>query len=201
MHSWIHIYMLNLFLVISQCSSAQLLDSLTLANEKTFSDLNDAIQFADKVYKLELKHKRLKTFPTAIFKFKNLQVLILRKNEIREVPKEIEQLASLQDLDLSGNLLEQLPDEICNLSNLKYLRLGQNELWELPDSIGKLQSMIYLDLWSNNLTSLPESISELSNLKEIDMRVIQLNEQKQNEIQSLLPHVKIKFSSPCDCDH
>ena len=93
----------------------RLLDSLTLDTLTAFTNLEDALKDPDKVIKLELRRKHLKTFPREIFKFKNLQYLDLTKNGIEEIPAEIAQLTDLQYFSISKNELSTLPAQIGDL--------------------------------------------------------------------------------------
>lgn len=180
-------------------SQENLLDSLSLANAKVYTNLDSALKEPDKVFKLVLRKKNYKTFPREVFQFKNLQYLDLSKNNIKEIPDDIEQLKLLQYFACSKCKISRLPENIGKLSHLYYLNFNQNNLDSLPESIGQLKKLQVLDLWDNNLSYFPTSMRELENLRIMDVRSILLNEQQQNYIQSLLPNTKIYFSPPCKC--
>lgn len=177
----------------------KLLDSLSLANEPVYTDMEKALKESDNVYKLNLSRKKLNTVPPEIFRFKNLQVLDLSRNRLTEIPKEIGTLVLLQHLDLSRNDLTELPPEIGELINLKYFYLGKNELSYLPQQIGQLQNLEILYLWDNNVSSLPDAIQNLTKLRELEMRAILISDEEQQRIWELLPHTKIFFSPSCNC--
>ena len=188
-----------LFFGIKTTPAQTLLDSLQLKQAPIYESLEDALKEPEKVYRLDLRKKKLAVFPMDILKFPNLQELDLSKNKLKEIPEEIGQLTNLQILNLSKNQLELLPKAIGNLINLKVLIVNQNELTALPVQIGDLINLKYLDLWSNNISFWPEQLANLKNLKTMDCRVIMINSEKQNYIQSLLPNTKIYFSPDCKC--
>lgn len=197
-----HAFMLIvLFVVGSKPLLAQegLLDSLTLDTLTAFTSLEEALKNPDQVIKLELRKKKLKTFPKEIFQFKNLQYLDLSKNYITEIPAEIKALTSLQYLSVARNNIVELPNEIGSLKNLYFLNVNQNDLEALTPEIGNLEKLRNLDLWSNNLSRFPEEMKNLKSLKIMDLRVIMITDAEQARIQSLLPHTKVYFSPYCKC--
>jgi len=179
--------------------TAPLMDSLTLDTVHTFTSLAEALKTPDKVYKLDLRKKKLKEFPREIFQFKNLQYLDLSKNSIKEIPAEIAELTSLQYFNISKNHLETLPPQIGELTQLYYLNANQNDLLSLPPQIGKLSKLKYLDLWSNNIEKFPSEMRYLKSLKVLDLRVILIPDAEQERIQQMLPKTKIYFSPFCKC--
>lgn len=197
-----HAFMLIvLFVVGSKPLLAQegLLDSLTLDTLTAFTSLEEALKNPDQVIKLELRKKKLKTFPKEIFQFKNLQYLDLSKNYITEIPADIKALTSLQYLSVARNNIVELPNEIGSLKNLYFLNVNQNDLEALSPAIGDLEKLRNLDLWSNNLSRFPEEMKNLKSLKIMDLRVIMITDAEQARIQSLLPHTKVYFSPYCKC--
>jgi Leucine-rich repeat (LRR) protein len=189
------------FLFAFQRVSAQssLLDSLTLDTMTAFTSLEEALKDPEKVIKLELRKKRLKTFPMEILKFPNLQYLDLSKNSIKELPPEIAQLKNLQYFAISRNSVEELVPQIGELSNLYYLNVNQNELTSIPMTIGKLTKLRNLDLWSNNIDRFPEEMKNLKSLMVLDLRVILIPDAQQAAIQAMLPQTKVYFSPYCKC--
>jgi Leucine-rich repeat (LRR) protein len=198
-------YILAALLFVCFCVSSAysqtvpLMDSLTLDTVHTFTNLAEALKNPDKVYKLDLRKKKLKEFPREIFQFKNLQYLDLSKNSIKEIPAEIAELTSLQYFNISKNHLESLPAQIGELTQLYYLNANQNDLISLPPQIGKLSKLKYLDLWSNNIEKFPSEMRYLKSLKVLDLRVILIPDAEQERIQQMLPKTKIYFSPFCKC--
>ena len=179
--------------------NAQLLDSVTIARMDEFTNLDSALKNPDKVIKLVLKRKHLKTFPPEIFMFKNLQYLDVSKNSIKEVPEQIGTLIYLQYFICNKTGLERLPKEIGMLKNLRYININQNDLESLPPQFGNLEKLEIADMWSNNLAEFPETLMNLKALRVLDLRNILLSDEQQNHLQELMPKTKIFFSPSCKC--
>ncbi|MGB3949190.1 MAG: leucine-rich repeat domain-containing protein [Bacteroidia bacterium] len=191
--------LLLLFTIQQNNAQNVLLDSTELENTYSYTSIEEALQYPEKVIRLELKKKKLKQIPQEVFKFTNLQYLDLSKNKIRELPDSIAQLINLQHLILSKNELQELNPKIGDLKNLRTLEANNNELTALPIDIGKLEKLRYLDLWSNEIGRFPDEMKKLKNLKTMDLRVIMITDADQQRIQSMLPHTKIYFSPYCKC--
>lgn len=189
------------YLLLTTClfSVAQLLDTASLLAQPVYDNLQEALQNPDKVYRLDLRRNKLKTFPFEILKLKNLQELDLSKNNLKELPEEIGKLTNLQVLNVAGNKLQYLPDSIGELKNLKKFVGSRNNLIAIPKRIGDLQNLEILDLWENELSTFPDELSKLKKLRWMDLRVILLNDEYQARIRTLLPDTKIFFSPSCKC--
>ncbi len=191
-----------LFLLTTLFSLGQesvLLDSLSLANAKIYTNLDSALKQPDKVYKLILRKKGYRVFPKEILQLINLQYLDISKNNIKEIPEGIQQLQLLQYFACSKCNLTKIPNSIGQLKHLYYLNLNQNNIDSLPSEIGQLSKLQVIDLWDNNLSYFPPSMSDLKSLRIMDVRSILLNQKQQNYIQSLMPKTKIYFSPACKC--
>ncbi len=180
-------------------SQSVLIDSLTLDTMRAYTSLEEALKNPEKVIKLELRRKKLKSFPMEILKFPNLQYLDLTKNNIKELPAEISELKNLQYFSISKNVLEEFPPQIGALTNLFYLNANQNELTSIPPVIGKLTKLKNLDLWSNNIENFPDELKYLKSLLVLDLRVILIPDAQQSNIQAMVPHAKVYFSPYCKC--
>jgi Leucine-rich repeat (LRR) protein len=121
-----------LFIIIAFFTTAVFAQS---DEEKVYTNLAEAIQNSDKVYKLELIKKRLTAFPIEVFRFKNLKYLNLSSNKLSHIPSDIEKLTQLEELDLSRNEITEVPAEIGSLANLKRLILFKNEIDTIPPDI------------------------------------------------------------------
>ena len=182
-------------------AKAQLLDSAALSSQVLYLSMEEAKK-ADpsQVYRLRLKRKLPADFESEIRKFSHLQELQLVGMHLKEVPPVVCELTSLTRLDLSNNKLEHLPADIKNLTNLEYLILNRNYLFGLPSEIQYLEHLVYLDLWSNLIVELPQEITALeSTLKEVDLRVINMNDERKIAMQALLPRTRFYFSPSCNC--
>lgn len=179
--------------------SSQLLDSATLAQQKTFFSIQDALLKPDSVYKLTLTKKKLKAFPPEIFQFKNLQVLNLSRNDIKEIPAQIEELKNLRELNLFNNELKIIPSQIGSLQNLVHLNLNRNLIEAIPPEIRNLSNLEVLEMWDNELDIIPEEIKNLRNLRVFELRGILFSADDQKRVRNLLPECRVYFSPPCAC--
>ena len=175
--------------------------SLQLRYSKIFSLEEARLQNPDSVKAISAVRCRLKSFPSELFYYPNLEYLDLRNNRIRFIPDSIRLLLSLLELNLSGNPLDSISPSISHLKKLINLRLGKTELVVLPAEIGGLISLEYLDIWGTFITFPPSQLSLLSeNLKLLDMRVIRMNYSQQERVSDMLPATKILFSKGCNCN-
>ena len=187
------------FLQLQKANGQQLLDSLSLSQQKVYRSFSEGLQQPDSVFKLDLSKQKRKEVPVEIRKFKNLQVLKLQRNNLKIIPEWISDFRNLQYLDLSNNKLEALPDSIGKLENLKYLGLNRNLIVTLPASVGNLVNLEILEMWDNEVDSLPDEIKFLNNLKILELRGILFSEPEQQHIKSLLPEADVYFSPSCNC--
>jgi len=187
------------FLSSNLFAQGQLLDSMQLEEGYTYLDLTEALQHPEKVIRLELRKKKLKTFPKEIFQFKNLQWLDLGKNSLTELPDSIYLFTNLQYLNVSKNKLSSLPKEIGKMTNLVYINANNNELIGLPPQIGNLEKLRVLDLWSNEFSDFPESLSKLKDLRVMDIRAITISQDNINLLRKWIPNANVLFDIPCNC--
>jgi Leucine-rich repeat (LRR) protein len=159
------------------------------------------IMHPDSVKAIAATRKKLKSIPSEIFAYPNLEYLDLRNNRIRFIPDSIRLLAKLMELNLSGNPIDSISPSIAGMKKLRYLRLGKTDLVVLPPEIGQLNNLEFLDIWGTFITWPPKEIALLSeNLKLLDMRVIRMNLGQQERVVDLLPSTKILFSKNCNCN-
>lgn len=188
------------FLFSVSVGFGQIITQQQLDTAKVYTSLEEALKNPDGVLILKLEKQKLKEFPLQILQFKNLCILSLAKNKIPSIPEEISQLSNLKEVNFSKNRIEVFPEGLAQCVNIERLIFNQNYLEALPAAIGNMKSMTYLDLWSNNLGLYPNELAKLKEtLKELDLRVINLNATEQDRIKKLLPKTEIHFSPACDC--
>lgn len=188
------------FLLLPVCINAQLLAPEQLDTCRVFRDLGRAIQTPEEVYRLDLTKTKLKEFPKEIFLFRNLQELRLDRNRIKSIPDRVGELRYLQILSAEKNKLEVFNAAICRLEHLRELNLANNEIARIPDDVSSLESLEKLILWSNVIGYYPDSMAELEKLQILDLLNIQMNEEEQARVRTMLPNAQISFSPPCDCE-
>jgi len=164
-----------------------------------FTSLEEALANPDSVVRLRLR-ARLTEIPAEVFTaFPNLVELNLSRNQLKTLPATISLLKNVKRLIVDRNKLAALPPEIGQMESLQELILNRNELSTLPKEIGKLTNLYLIDLWSNNIDDLPKSMKEMKNLKEVDLRVIDMSNEQKDELQEMLPNVKVHLDKGCDC--
>ncbi|CAN5425978.1 hypothetical protein BH11BAC2_BH11BAC2_12140 [soil metagenome] len=196
----------GLFLLIVFCTffhgrmhGQNVLDSLTLSQQKVFRSLAAAQLQPDSVFRLDLSKKKLKSLPEEIKNFKNLQELKISRNDLKELPEWIGDLQNLTSLDASNNELAALPPEIGKLKNLVFLGLNRNIIESLPHEIGMLSKLEIIEMWDNELDSIPDEMKNLHSLRVFELRGILFTESAQRQIEELLPDTQIYFSPSCNC--
>jgi Leucine-rich repeat (LRR) protein len=190
---------LIVFIFSDKIQAQVLLDNEELEAARTFFNLQDALAQPDSVFKLSLKGKKLKEFPTAVYALHNLQVLNLSRNQIKEIPADVHKLKNLQELDMSNNKLSQIPPEIGMLKNLVKLKLNRNVITSIPEEAGELANLEILEMWDNELDTIPDEMQKLLHLKTFELRGILFSDEEQKRIHSLLPETKVYFSPSCAC--
>ena len=142
------------------------------------------------------------TLGNYLLRFPQIEALDLSRLRLKTLPAELFQLENLRELDISRNKINYLPPELGQLVQLRRLVINRNNIAYLPATIGQLRHLELIDAWSTYITELPLEIKALDTvLKTIDLRVIQMDEWKQEQMQQLLPHTEILFSPSCGCGH
>ena len=188
-----------LFSVNSFAQNQVLLDSMQLEETYTYTELEEALKFPEKVVRLELRKKKYKSVPPEIFQFKNLQWLDLGKNQLKELPDSLYLFSNLQYLNVSRNKLVTLPKEIGKMTNLVYINANNNDLIGLPPQIGNLDRLRVLDLWSNDFSDFPETLTKLKDLRVMDVRAITISQENIILLKKWLPNANVHYDLPCNC--
>jgi Leucine-rich repeat (LRR) protein len=146
-----------IFLVITGCKT-----------ETKFTSLEKALKQPNKVEKLDLYGKHLKTLTSDIGLFKNLKELNLSKNELKALPKNLANLTNLEVLNISSNDFTEIPEAIYHLKNLKFLRISSNKITVIDERIwqlSKLEEFSIGDNFINNLNIKNNNLTELNSFK------------------------------------
>lgn len=155
-YKFISLSLITIFGLTSNGLSAQ----YDVNSNKWFTNMQDALSEADKVFKLDLSGQNLTEIPAEISSFSNLVELRIGNNLISEIGTELSENSRLENLDLSGNLIESI--DFNNLSdnalNLKFLTLRENSITEIDASINKLKFLSYIDLGGNFIEKLDDEI-------------------------------------------
>ena len=105
--------------------------------------------YSSSTTEIDISYNNIKSLPSQIDRFTNLQVFILKGNKLNSLPAEIGKLSKLTILDPSDNDITDIPAEIGNLSNLKTLDLSGNDIDEFPNEMIKLTNLEVLNLTGN----------------------------------------------------
>lgn len=134
---------------------------------KVYTSLPEALKEPEKVRALDLGDQKIKNFPPEIFRFPNLQKLVLNGNELKSLPEEIGRLKNLVWLDLYNNQLSALPNSFGQLQQLIYLDLGWNNFRQIPEEIFELKKLQHLYLYANQLKKISPRIKEIQSLSHL----------------------------------
>ncbi len=130
------------------------------------------------VYSLQLRNKRLKAVPSAVYGMTNLR-----------------------ELDLRGNRISVLSDSIVLLTHLQRLELSRNPLVGLPVTMAQMTELRELVLWSTYVTELPPEFGRLNETLELlDLRDCPMTQADQEALEQLLPSVKKEWYYTCNCE-
>ena len=182
--------------------NAQLLTPYELDTATLFKSIEDAMErHPDSVHRLKLR-KKFSEFPEEILKFRNLNELILIKNNLVEVPDEIMDLQNLQILKVIQNKIDHIPVGICSLPNLRELNLSQNEIVAIPIEIGNLKKVEVVDISYNNIEVYPDELGNLKSLRKLQLVGMLMSYEEQSRIKKLIkkiPGARVFMSPPCNC--
>ncbi len=162
------------------------------AQQKVFSDLNEAFKQPEKVKSINLARKQISSLPDSFSRFVNLEQLVISDNnfttfpavvlqckklkkidaaanKFAEIPATLSALENLEELSFAYNDLKSFPKEICLFKNLINFNASNNSIAALPECFSSLAKLSILDLSYNNLTALPEAIIKLPALQTLDL--------------------------------
>lgn len=135
-------------------------------------EILEKIARGEKLERIEIIGKHLKTLPWVFGRVHGLLVLDLSKNILQVLPDSLGGLQKLQVLNVSSNLLEFLPESIGMLINLKILDVSGNKLKTLTESIAGCSNLEEVNASYNNLRSLPINMGyTLTSLKKLKLQV------------------------------
>jgi Leucine-rich repeat (LRR) protein len=204
MKNHIKIIFFSITFFSSHTMVCQSMEDSVLKN-KIFTNLEDALKNADKVYRLDLSNQSPKLPADSVwFRLKNLEFLSLKNDHLKEIPSGLGYLKNLKTLDLSGNDFKVLPNSFSNLTNLRELYLNDEKKMDVNQSlivIKDLPKLSILHLENDNLKSIPSNIFLMRNLETLylnDNRISRIPQElkKLDNLKYLdLHHNKLKPAS------
>ncbi|HLO45763.1 MAG TPA: hypothetical protein VK175_15595 [Leadbetterella sp.] len=144
--------------------------NFTIAQEKEYTELNQALVFPDKVMRLNLSGMSLESLPQEISLFKNLTYLNLRNNHLKIFPEELLKLRNLKVLDVGENLFSSLPESLSSFASLEELFIDNEQNLDFENSIEAIAGMPdlrILHLENNREFSSNSSILKLKNVNSV----------------------------------
>ena len=178
-----------------------MLDSTRLSKYPVYTsfEMVDTLPM-ENILRLSFKRKLPANFNEKIVKYTHLQELHLKSMRLKEIPQSVWQLHNLTVLDVSNNKLVVLSERLGELLYLERLIINRNNISQLPKQVSQLTHLRYIDMFSTQIVNFPEEIRLLENsLKEIDMRIILMNDAEKSRLQNYLPKTKFLFSNSCNC--
>lgn len=144
---------------------------------------------------INLSGKNLTSFPKDILAQTQATKLVLSNNKLKSLPSEIGQFVNLEELYLDHNLLEgSLPGEIRKMPDLKILDVQYNSMTGIPAEIGQLRNLSALNYSYNGLDTYPNEIANLkNNLKVLDISHNKYSQDSVNKLKQLLPNTNIIY--------
>lgn len=100
--------------------------------QRVYTNLNFAAQEPENVYHIDLRNRKLTTFPESLYKFPNLRSIILKGNAIAKVDIKPNSFQNLVMLDLSNNRIKEFLIGRNSCTFLKKLNLDDNQLVYFP---------------------------------------------------------------------
>lgn len=180
-------------------NSGSIVKELDVSRNQIASLPTNITMLASHLRVLNLSNNILTTFPSEIYAFSNLEVLMLSQNKIRgpvpeELPLKIPNLTVLRlsanlitSLPLTmgnwrkmkrlilgsvfgGNLIQAIPDDCLSTMQLEELDISHNQLKSLPyDFAYNQNNLLHLNLSDNQLETLPRSIGQITNLRSLSI--------------------------------
>jgi Leucine-rich repeat (LRR) protein len=160
--------------------------------------MEEALVSPQDIIILDLRKEKLKELPNSFNDLINLQALYLDKNKLSKLPRSLASCKQLKTISIANNKFTNFPTIICYLSKLETIDISTNEIASLPECLKELIHLQNIYMVGNEIGKIPQSFDKLD-IKELDMRMIQMNENEQNAIKELFPNAEIKFSKPCNC--
>ena len=125
------ILLVSFVLLTCAITKAQEADIDRCEDAATYYSLEEALNEADEVTKLDIAMLKLTSISPDIANLKNLECLDLSFNRITTLPPEIKQLEKLRVLDLKGTrFLQKLPQVVAELPNLELVDLRNHPEWK-----------------------------------------------------------------------
>jgi len=143
-------------------------DNYGYRNLILYSNLDMNIKELKEAKYLDISGNSLEKLPSAISYLKNLDTLIVNRNNLITLPEWIVNLTKLKELNLDANKINEYPKNMSSLINIEKLNLGDLNIKEVPLWVKELKKLECLTLWHNqDLTKLPLWIDSMEYLNSL----------------------------------
>ncbi|MCF0073127.1 leucine-rich repeat domain-containing protein [Dyadobacter sp. CY261] len=123
-----------------------------------------------KVKTLALSQSLLTAIPEVVYRFPNLEELLLNDNDIENVNLDMSRLLKLRNLDLSRNIVSENRIAISKNKSLRLLNLQMNVVRDIPPAARNCKKLEMLWLGNNRLTGLNNaSFRKLKSVKDLNL--------------------------------
>jgi Leucine-rich repeat (LRR) protein len=130
--------------------------------------LPDDITKLDSLQVLNLSFNGIDSFPSILFKLKELRALDFSGNGIKHLPVNMTEFENLSELYLGFDSLQTFPIDLFKLKSLKKLDVSHNQIIELPDIDCEQIHLDYLNVSGNKIKHFPPAYCQCKNIKKKD---------------------------------
>lgn len=140
--------------------------------DSVIASIEDLVTARDslKIKVINLERSLLTTIPDAVYRYPNLEKLLLANNDIEEADLDLSRLPKLRQLDLDGNILRQDKIHLSKNNTLTLLNLQKNMLTDVPDAVRNCKKLESLWLGRSNMSGLSgKSFKKLKRIKDLNL--------------------------------
>lgn len=138
---------------------------------KDISVLPPEIECLDSLKFFSFMGNDIKTLPSYIKGWINVDTLIVRRSKLEVIPVEIGNLRNLEYADFVTNKLKEIPAEIGNLTSLAFLNISMNDsLEKIPAEIANCKKLKKFHAYESNISEFPIGLTGINSLKEIALK-------------------------------
>ncbi|WP_192579165.1 leucine-rich repeat domain-containing protein [Dyadobacter aurulentus] len=142
--------------VVTMSSTANIRPVVRSTRDSTISSIDALSEIQDTlgIKYISLSKSLLTTIPAAVYRFPNVEALLLSDNDIESVDLNLSRLPKLKQIDMTGNILRDGSIRLSKNKSLKMLMLQKNQLNDIPRAVKRCKGLEMLWLGSNRLSKL-----------------------------------------------
>lgn len=143
-----------------------------------FYNTDDAARVPEEVVvQLHLANLQLRRLPPEVYRYPNLKLLDVSKNQLTEIDEQIRQLIFLNYLNCNDNNLTTLPETLSELPQLEVVLLNNNSglnAQQAVEVLSKLTSVKTIELSGCGVGVFPAGFQRLSSLERLSLSYNQI---------------------------